>query len=118
MYFHIFSTRERNEPLFFLCDCVLRGCAAPAMNKETRGPRCELPGCSVVEAPDNTYFRCSAISEKAYLQLNLLLLLRERQVFIIGHLNTVVQCAVSTTDCTPCGFINACQRGYSATMKL
>lgn len=56
--------------------------------------------------------------KKAYLQLDLLLLLSEKQVFIRGHLNTVVQCAGPATDCTPCGFINACQRSCSATMKL
>lgn len=64
MYFHIFSSRERNEPLYFICECVLRGRAAPVMNKEQRGPRCELSGCSVVETPDNTNFRCPAISEE------------------------------------------------------
>lgn len=56
--------------------------------------------------------------KKAYLQLDLLLLLWEKQVFISGHLNTTTQCAGPTRDRTPCDFINACQHGCSATMKL
>lgn len=57
------------------------------------------------------------LSRRSYLQFDLLLLLWEQQVFISGHLNTGVQCAGPATDRTPCGFINACQRGCSATTK-
>lgn len=61
--FPIFQSREHNEPLHFICDCVLYGRALPAMRKMSSA-RCELSGCSVVVTPDNTNFRCPAISQE------------------------------------------------------